>query len=175
MSERCKKKFSSWNVRFFSILSMWYLSYFSMSIWKNNIFETEIFTGKVKLWSFFTCEKIPQIKISVLNICSDFNMDLREILFCSNFSTSGRKYMRLLWIDVQKGEVVSIKDILSGEKYCQFFFRFPSTRLGRVARAKNRKEAMEHCSIFYDKKVPEYFFDRNPENFSAILGKFCKN
>ena len=123
---------------------------------------------------FFTCEKIPQIKISVLNICYDFNIDLREILFCSNFSTSGRKYMRLLWIDVQKGEVVSIKDI-SGEKYCQFFFRFPSTRLGRVARAKNRKEAMEHCSIFYDKKVPEYFFDRNPENFSAILGKFCKN
>ena len=28
---------------------------------------------------------------------------------------------------------------------------------------------MEHCSIFYDKKVPEYFFDRNPENFAAIL------
>ena len=138
---------------------MSYLSYFSMSIWKNNIFETEIFTGKVKLWSFST--------ISVLNICK-----IREILFCSNFSTSCRKYMRLLWIDVQKGEVVSIKDI-SGEKYCQFFFfRFPSTRLGRVARAKNRKEAMEHCSIFYDKKVPEYFFDRNPENFSAILGKF---
>ena len=124
---------------------------------------------------FSTCEKIPQIKISVLNICNDFKMDLKEILFCSNFSTSCRKYMRLLWIDVQKGEVVSIKDILSGEKYCQFFFRFPSTRLGRVARAKNRKEAMEHCSIFYDKKVPEYFFDRNPENFSAILGKFCKN
>jgi len=57
--------------------------------------------------------------------------------------------------------------------------RFPSTRLGRVARAKNTKEAMEHCSIFYDKKVPEFFFDRNPANFSAILGKlvkiFCQN
>ena len=123
---------------------------------------------------FFTCEKITQIKISVLNICNDFKMDLKEILFCSNFSTSCRKYMRLLWIDVQRGEVVSIKIYLE-KNIINFFFRFPSTRLGRVARAKNRKEAMEHCSIFYDKKVPEYFFDRNPENFSAILGKFCKN
>ena len=51
--------------------------------------------------------------------------------------------------------------------------RFPSTRLGRVARAKTHKEAMEHCSIFYDKKVPEFFFDRNPENFSSILGKLA--
>ena len=55
-----------------------------------------------------------------------------------------------------------------------FNYRFPSTRLGRVARANARKEAMEHCSIFYDKKVPEYFFDRNPANFSAILGKLRK-
>ena len=77
---------------------------------------------------FSTCEKIPQIKISVLNICNDFKMDLKEILFCSNFSTSCRKYMRLLWIDVQKGEVVSLKDI-SGEKYCQFFSGFQALDL----------------------------------------------
>ena len=50
--------------------------------------------------------------------------------------------------------------------------RFPSTRLGRLARAKTRQEAMEHCNIYYDKLVPEYFFDRNPENFSSILGEY---
>ena len=49
--------------------------------------------------------------------------------------------------------------------------RFPSTRLGRLARAKTRQEAMEHCNIYYEKTVPEYFFDRNPENFSSILGE----
>lgn len=49
--------------------------------------------------------------------------------------------------------------------------RFPSTRLGRIARAKTRQEALDYCSIFYDKKVPEFFFDRNPENFSSILGE----
>ena len=50
-------------------------------------------------------------------------------------------------------------------------FRFPSTRLGRLARAKTRHEAMEHSSIYYSGTVPEFFFDRNPENFSSILGK----
>ena len=34
---------------------------------------------------------------------------------------------------------------------------------------------MEHCSIFYDKPVPEYFFDRNPENFSSILDIYRTN
>jgi len=53
--------------------------------------------------------------------------------------------------------------------------RFPSTRLGRLARAKTRQEAMEHCNIYYDKLVPEYFFDRNPENFSSILDIYRTN
>ena len=55
--------------------------------------------------------------------------------------------------------------------FLSFMIRFPSTRLGRLARAKTRQEAMEHCNIYYDKLVPEYFFDRNPENFSSILGE----
>eukprot|EP00093_Oithona_nana_P009995 09995.XXX_273815_276540_1 [CDS] Oithona nana genome sequencing. len=78
--------------------------------------------------------------------------------------------------DINEDQVVCL-DVGGDRHFIKrgFLIRFPSTRLGRVARATTTKAAMEHCSIFYDKAVPEYFFDRNPENFSSILDIYRTN
>ena len=49
--------------------------------------------------------------------------------------------------------------------------RLPNTRLGRLARCANFEDAREFCDIPYDNSPKEYFFDRNGDNFSSILGK----
>ena len=35
-------------------------------------------------------------------------------------------------------------------------------------------DARVFCDIAYERTPPEYFFDRNGENFSSILGKFVR-
>jgi len=49
-------------------------------------------------------------------------------------------------------------------------FRYPSTRLGRLARCAKLRDALKYCNIVYDYQIPEFFFDRNSDNFLAILG-----
>ena len=49
--------------------------------------------------------------------------------------------------------------------------RLPNTRLGRLARCASQEDAREFCDIPYDHSPKEYFFDRNGDNFSSILGK----
>ena len=107
-----KKKFSSWNVRFFSILSMWYLSYFSMSIWKNNIFETEIFTGKVKLWSFSTIFSLVKkyhkskfqcwiyVEISALSDCFYLRFQEYSILKTILFNTNKQYHLENFFLKI---------------------------------------------------------------------------
>ena len=52
-----------------------------------------------------------------------------------------------------------------------FVFRYPSTRLGRLARCASLLDSLKYCNIAYDYEIPEFFFDRNSDNFLAILGK----
>lgn len=45
-------------------------------------------------------------------------------------------------------------------------------RLGRLARCATMADAAEFCDIPYDHDPPEYFFDRNGDNFASILGEW---
>ena len=53
-----------------------------------------------------------------------------------------------------------------------FIFRFPATRLGKLMRADTVAKMLELCDEFIPGEVPEYFFDKNPENFPAILDMY---
>ena len=70
--------------------------------------------------------------------------------------------------------------------------RFPATRLGKLMRANTVEKILELCEEFVPGEVrpqlqltqltrvqlmgcvevPEYFFDKNPENFPAILDMY---
>ena len=52
------------------------------------------------------------------------------------------------------------------------FYRFPATRLGKLMRASSVEKMLELCDEFIPGDVPEYFFDKNPENFPAILDMY---
>ena len=50
--------------------------------------------------------------------------------------------------------------------------RLPNTRLGKIAQCMTKNDAKDLCDIFYGDATPlEFFFDRNGDNFSAILGE----
>ena len=53
--------------------------------------------------------------------------------------------------------------------------RFPTTRLGRLVRADTIDKILENCDEFFPGDPPEYFFDRNPDNFPAILNLYRTN
>ena len=57
------------------------------------------------------------------------------------------------------------------------FVKYPKTRLGRLILSNNVEEILELCDEYTPSDPPEYFFDRNPENFPSVLemyrsGKF---
>ena len=54
----------------------------------------------------------------------------------------------------------------------KLFDRFPATRLGKLMRAESVDKMLELCDEFIPGDVPEYFFDKNPENFPAILDMY---
>ncbi len=47
--------------------------------------------------------------------------------------------------------------------------KLPVTRLGKLMRANTINGILEFCDEFVPTEPPEYFFDRNPENFASIL------
>ena len=53
--------------------------------------------------------------------------------------------------------------------------RYPTTRLGRLVRADNIDKILENCDEFFPGDPPEYFFDRNPDNFPAVLNMYRTN
>ena len=53
--------------------------------------------------------------------------------------------------------------------------RFPTTRLGRLVRADTIDKILENCDEFFPGDPPEYFFDRNPDNFPAVLNMYRTN
>ena len=57
---------------------------------------------------------------------------------------------------------------------CKNFVSFPGTRLGRLARAKSRKEILKYCDKYFPPEdtevgVPEFFFDHSWIGFNSIL------
>ena len=73
------------------------------------------------------------------------------------------------------GNGVSKRTIIldvGGERFLamrQTLERYPATRLGKLMRASNIQKILEFCDEFVPGNPPEYFFDRNPSNFSAII------
>ena len=53
--------------------------------------------------------------------------------------------------------------------------RYPATRLGKLMRASTIQKILEYCDEFIPGNPPEYFFDRNPDNFPAILNMYRTN
>ena len=49
---------------------------------------------------------------------------------------------------------------------------FSVPRLGKLIRAASVEEILRYCEEFFPGEPPEYFFDRNPENFPAILDMY---
>ena len=57
------------------------------------------------------------------------------------------------------------------------FLRFPGTRLGRLMSCARVADMLQLCEEFVPGDPPEFFFDKNPENFGSVLemyrsGKF---
>ena len=50
--------------------------------------------------------------------------------------------------------------------------RYPSTRLGKLMMATTLEKIFEFCDEYVPGNPPEYFFDRNPDNFPAILNMY---
>ena len=53
--------------------------------------------------------------------------------------------------------------------------KYPATRLGKLMRASTIEKILEYCDEFVPGNPPEYFFDRNPDNFPAILNMYRTN
>ena len=50
--------------------------------------------------------------------------------------------------------------------------KYPGTRLGKLMRASTIEKILENCEEFVPGDPPEYFFDRNPDNFPSILNMY---
>ena len=82
--------------------------------------------------------------------------------------SSGISYKQYVIIDV------------GGERFQasrETFTKYPHTRLGKLTSSSNIEEILSLCEEFMPGNPPEYFFDRNPESFPAVLemyrsGKF---
>ena len=52
------------------------------------------------------------------------------------------------------------------------FQKYPASRLGKIFRAKTSDEILEHCDGYKPGNPPVLFFDRNDQNFSAIIDSY---
>ena len=52
------------------------------------------------------------------------------------------------------------------------FTKYPASRLGKIFRAKTSVEILEHCDGYKPGNPPVIFFDRNDQNFSAIIDSY---
>ena len=64
---------------------------------------------------------------------------------------------------------------VGGERFNTFrttLERYPTTRLGKLMRASSIKEVLDLCDESIPGETPEYFFDKNPDNFLVILDMY---
>ena len=47
--------------------------------------------------------------------------------------------------------------------------KYPDTRLGKLMNATSLEEILFHCEEYIPGNPPEYFFDKNPENFPSVM------
>ena len=52
------------------------------------------------------------------------------------------------------------------------FSKFPASRLGKIFRARSTNEILEFCDGYKAGNPPIIFFDRNDQNFSAIIDSY---
>ena len=52
------------------------------------------------------------------------------------------------------------------------FSKYPASRLGKIFRAKTSAEILGHCDGYKPGNPPVIFFDRNDQNFSAIIDSY---
>ena len=52
------------------------------------------------------------------------------------------------------------------------FSKYPASRLGKIFRAKSTSEILEHCDGYKPGNPPVIFFDRNDQNFTAIIDSY---
>ena len=61
---------------------------------------------------------------------------------------------------------------VGGERYQanrDSFLKYPETRLGRLMKSGSIEEILTLCEEYIPGNPPEYFFDKNPENFPSVL------
>ena len=49
------------------------------------------------------------------------------------------------------------------------FQKYPASRLGKIFRATSKEEILLHCDGYVPGNPPVIYFDRNDQNFSAII------
>ena len=73
--------------------------------------------------------------------------------------------------DISKLRAYVIIDV-GGERFQanrDSFLKHPNTRLGKLMKSTCIEEILSLCEEFIPGNPPEYFFDKNPENFSSVL------
>ena len=61
---------------------------------------------------------------------------------------------------------------VGGERYQanrDSFLKYPNTRLGKLMNSSSIVEILTLCEEYIPGNPPEYFFDKNPENFPSVL------
>ena len=88
---------------------------------------------------------------------------------------------RTVILDVGGERFIATRDILAvfPATRCSLVTRHTShvtrhtvSRLGKLVRAETIEKVLELCDEFTPGDPPEYFFDRNPDNFPAILNMY---
>ena len=57
-------------------------------------------------------------------------------------------------------------------KFDNWYYDNAFYRLGKLMRASSIEEILHYCEEFFPGEPPEYFFDRNPDNFPQILDMY---
>ena len=127
---------------------------------------SELFTNKVKQ-SFknksrstekLNIETKKTIDKSVLE--KDSNIERSKNRDNDNLSEIKRNKWRTVVINVGG---VSYRSKISN------FSKYPASRLGKIFHAKTTSEILEHCDGYKPGNPPVIFFDRNDQNFTAII------
>ena len=74
-----------------------------------------------------------------------------------------KKFKRAVILDVGGDRFIALRSTLE---------RYPHTRLGKVVCATSIAQILKSCDEFVPGETPEYFFDRNPDNFPSILNMY---